>query len=119
MATIKKTANVTRLSQSSKLEATKAVRKKPSAAEKTAAQKNPKAAPGPSVPALRAGTKGDIVLGLLRQPEGATIAGMSKATGWQAHSVRGFLSGALKKKHGLKITSEKASDGERRYRVVG
>jgi hypothetical protein len=42
-----------------------------------------------------------------------------KATGWQAHSVRGFLSGALGKKMGLMVTSTKAEDGERRYSVKG
>ena len=41
-----------------------------------------------------------------------------KATGWQAHSVRGFLSGALGKKMGLTVTSTKAEDGERRYSVT-
>ena len=42
-----------------------------------------------------------------------------KATGWQAHSVRGFMSGALGKKMGLAVTSTKAEDGERRYSVKG
>ena len=41
-----------------------------------------------------------------------------KATGWQAHSVRGFLSGALGKKMGLTVTSTKAEDGERRYSIT-
>ena len=42
-----------------------------------------------------------------------------KATGWPAHSVRGFLSGTLGKKMGLTVTSTKAEDGERRYSVKG
>ena len=55
---------------------------------------------------------------LLRKKDGATIAQLAKATGWQNHSVRGFLSGTLKKKHGITVASEKASDGERRYRIA-
>jgi hypothetical protein len=54
---------------------------------------------------------------LLRRPEGATIEAMMAATGWQAHSVRGAMSGALKKKQGLAIASDK-SDAGRVYRIV-
>lgn len=53
---------------------------------------------------------------LLRRREGATIAEMVAATGWQAHSVRGALSGTLKKRMGLAVTSE-AAEGGRVYRV--
>jgi hypothetical protein len=63
-------------------------------------------------------TKGDAVVALLRKPTGATINDMTGATGWQPHSVRGFLSGALKKKQGLTIKSEKGEDGQRRYRIA-
>lgn len=62
------------------------------------------------------GGKLGIVVGLMRRPEGATIAQMSEATNWQAHSVRGALAGSLKKKHGLTIVSE-ADEGGRVYRV--
>nr|CUV15840.1 conserved protein of unknown function [Ralstonia solanacearum] len=55
---------------------------------------------------------------MLRHPEGATISEICKATGWQAHTVRGMFAGALKKKLGLTITSEKTSDGERVYRIA-
>lgn len=58
-----------------------------------------------------------IVLSLLRRPIGATIADLMSATGWQAHSVRGAMSGAVKKKLGIAIESEKV-DGARIYRVV-
>ena len=67
---------------------------------------------------FRAGTKGGTILGLLKRQGGATIADMTAATGWQAHSVRGFLSGSLKKKLGLTIASEKGDDGQRRYAVA-
>jgi hypothetical protein len=66
---------------------------------------------------FRDGSKGSTIVNLLKLKDGATIAEVTKATGWQAHSVRGFLSGALKKKAGLTIASEKGDDGERRYRI--
>jgi hypothetical protein len=65
-----------------------------------------------------AGTKGDAVVALLKKPTGATISEMTKTTGWQPHSVRGFLSGALKRKQGLTIKSLKGEDGQRRYRIA-
>ena len=54
----------------------------------------------------REGSKKARVLSLLSQPEGVTLKELMKATGWQAHSVRGFLSGSLSKKMGLQIRSE-------------
>jgi len=62
-------------------------------------------------------TKTQLCLDLLRQPAGASIEELQAATGWQAHSVRGFLAGAIKKKLGLTLRSEKLEDGCRRYRV--
>ena len=59
------------------------------------------------------------VLDLLKRSGGASLKELRKATGWQAHSVRGFLSGALGKKMGLTVTSTKADDEERRYSVKG
>jgi hypothetical protein len=66
----------------------------------------------------RKGSKQQICIELLKRPEGATIEQLQKATGWQAHSVRGFLAGTVKKKLGLSLASEKPEDGTRRYRIV-
>ena len=63
-------------------------------------------------------TKAKKIAGLLRRNNGATIAELVNATGWQAHSVRGFISGALGKKMGIKVESFKSESGERAYRVA-
>jgi hypothetical protein len=68
---------------------------------------------------VRQGSKTASILGLLQRSGGATMNQLTKATGWQKHSVRGFLSGALRKKMGLTVTSTKAEGGERRYSVKG
>jgi hypothetical protein len=69
--------------------------------------------------ATRPGTKTTKVLGLLGRSGGASLKELMKATGWKAHSVRGFLSGALGKKMGLAVASTKADGEERRYSVKG
>jgi hypothetical protein len=66
----------------------------------------------------REGSKKSVVLEMLRRPEGATLADIQAATGWQAHSVRGFLSGSIGKKMGLTIESLKTTEGARAYRVT-
>lgn len=63
-------------------------------------------------------SKRDVMLKLLRSNKGATVPQMQKATGWQPHSVRGFLSGTVKKGLGLTVKSEVGSDDERRYSVT-
>lgn len=62
-------------------------------------------------------SKSDRVLSLLRQTSGATLDELMKATRWQAHSVRGFLSGAVRKRKGLTVLSECDCAGTRRYRI--
>ena len=66
----------------------------------------------------REGTKQAKLIEMLRRPEGATIAQIVAATKWQQHTVRGAISGALKKKLGLAVTSEKVDGGERTYRIA-
>ena len=78
--------------------------------------KGRKAAAKPAV--TREGSKKAEVLGLLQRKGGATLAQIMKATGWQAHSVRGFISGALGKKMGLTVDSVRREDGERVYTLV-
>ena len=65
----------------------------------------------------RANSKQARVLALLRGPNGATIATVMRSTGWQPHTVRGFLAAVVRKKLALRLESEK-SDGERVYRIV-
>jgi hypothetical protein len=66
-------------------------------------------------PAARSGSKTAKILDLLRRPGGASARELLKATGWQPHSLRGFLSGTVGKKMGLALTSTKGEDGDRTY----
>jgi hypothetical protein len=59
-----------------------------------------------------------MVLELLRRKDGATIGEIAKATNWQNHSIRGFISGTITKKMGLTVESTKNEAGERTYRIV-
>jgi hypothetical protein len=63
-------------------------------------------------------TNKELVLGLLRRKGGATIAEIAKATGWQNHSIRGFISGTLTKKMRLSIESSKNEGEDRTYRIA-
>jgi hypothetical protein len=73
--------------------------------------------PTPAPPVGRTPSRQDLLLGLLRRQEGATIAQMAEATGWRSHSVRGALSGIIGKKLGLTVVSEKLPERGRVYRI--
>ena len=64
-------------------------------------------------------TKSASIIALLRRNNGATIAELTKATSWQAHSIRGFMSGTLKKKQGVLINSDQEEGKPRRYFIDG
>jgi hypothetical protein len=81
----------------------------------TPAKKAPKGAK--KAKGAREGSKTNQVLELLKRPGGVTAKELIKATGWQPHSVRGFLSGNIGKKMGLTVTSTKGEDGERSYSI--
>jgi hypothetical protein len=87
--------------------------KKAASAKK--APKSPKRAK--QATSARDGSKAGKVLDLLKRPDGVTAKELMKATGWQPHSIRGFLSGTVSKKMGLAVTSTKGEDGERTYSV--
>ncbi len=74
---------------------------------------------GTPPPAVRPGTKQAILIEMLSQPKGATLADLVTATGWQKHSVRGAISGTLKKKLGLAVTSAVVEARGRVYRISG
>ena len=96
----------------------------PSAALASATASTPSATAGPQKPrAKRAGagrghgartTKTEQIIAMLKKPSGASLKAIVRATGWQAHSVRGFISGKLGKTMGLKVKSVER-DGERVY----
>jgi hypothetical protein len=73
----------------------------------------------PQAPKLRNGTKQALMIAMLRRPEGATVEQIAEATGWRNHTVRGAMAGALKKKLGLAITSEKTEGAARTYHLCG
>ena len=77
------------------------------------AHKQPQTGAAPA----RKGSKTANVLELLQRPGGVTAKELMKATGWQPHSVRGFLSGTVGKKMGLTVVSSKGADGDRTYSV--
>ena len=69
----------------------------------------------PKVRSTREGSKTETILALMKREGGVTLKGIMDATSWQAHSVRGFISGTLGKKMGLTVVSTKAESGERTY----
>jgi hypothetical protein len=91
--------------------------RKPKAVKKTpAAEKSPKPTRGKAEPKAPRVTKQAQVIDALCRPEGATITEIMEMTGWQEHSVRGFISGAVKKKLGLTV-ERVTEDGRTTYRV--
>lgn len=72
-----------------------------------------------SLSVARPGTKQALLVDMLKRKSGATVAEVQDATGWQAHSVRGAISGAIKKKLGLTVVSEPVEGRGRVYRIVG
>jgi hypothetical protein len=78
-----------------------------------------KATPAKKAAKVREGSKTDQILELLKRPGGVTAKELMKVTGWQPHSVRGFLSGTVGKKMGLIVTSTKGEDGEGNYSIKG
>ena len=95
--------------RAAKLAASKRAAKKP-------VQPASKRASQPATEACQ-GSKKATILQLLRRPKGATLTEIAEATNWQNHSIRGFLSGSLRKKMGLTIESSKNQAGDRRYRI--
>ena len=81
------------------------------AAEQAAPEHAPKPQP-------RDGTKQATLIALLRRKDGADLDEIAEATGWQKHTIRGAISGALKKKLGLEVTSTKNGEGRRIYRIT-
>ncbi|MEP9390546.1 DUF3489 domain-containing protein [Mesorhizobium sp. KR9-304] len=99
------------------------VKPKPARRSKAKAPGNPVPVQEPTAPRAAAvghatASKSDIVVNKLRAAKGATIETLMTATGWQAHSVRGFLSGTVRKKLGLPLENEIGKDGQRRYRLA-
>ena len=74
--------------------------------------------PSDQQPATKRETKQDVIIGLLRRSNGATLDELMTATAWQAHSVRGFISATIKNRMRLSVLSERTASGERRYRLA-
>ena len=98
----------------------KSAKKRPSAsAAPVMAAKSPQHAAGdPKRKKVDLDSKQSRVIAMLQSPAGATIAAMMKATGWQQHSVRGFLAGVVRKRLKLELGSKRV-DGTRVYRIAG
>ena len=93
----------------------KTLKAKPAKTTRKAVKKTP--APITTGTQPRSGTKQALLIEMLSRDSGATIADIVAATSWQPHTIRGAMAGALKKKLGLTITSEKVEGRGRVYRV--
>ncbi len=71
-----------------------------------------------TLPTIRPGTKLATIIDAMRHPGGTTIAQMMAGTGWQAHTVRGAISGMVRKRLGYEVVTEKGADGQRAYRIA-
>ena len=71
-----------------------------------------------AAPSSQRTSKAEVLIRKLKSARGLTIDAMTGFTGWQAHSVRGFLSASVKKKLGHNLTSEIGNDGVRHYRIL-
>jgi len=114
--------------ESKEPKATKKAKRAPQGTKgaKTKGRSTKKASPARKAPkgakkakSAREGSKTDLVLGLLKRAGGVTAQELMDATGWQPHSVRGFLSGTIRKKMGLDLKSSKGEDGMRSYSIKG
>jgi hypothetical protein len=93
------------------------VAKRPAHAAPTKAKPASKATSTKQTAPARPGSKTARILDLLKRPGGVTLKELIKVTGWQAHTVRGFLSGTIGKKMGTPVESSKRPDGGRSYRI--
>ena len=100
--------------QSSSTKAQPKQRRRRAERKPSGAKPNGKTSPA----AARPGTKQALLIDLLKRKKGATIEEIVKATGWQPHSIRGAISGTLKKKLGLVVTSERIGDRGRVYQIA-
>ncbi len=103
--------------------ATAAAKRKPAASKRPAAPKSPKTKP-PRIAKQQSAARPEVALpkkdqliALLKSASGTTIDAMTHQTGWQAHTVRGVISGVLRKKLGLNVICEKADQGNR-YKIT-
>lgn len=114
-AASKKAASQKKVAPKASKDAKKATKQAKAAPKKQAKEKAAKVKEA-KVP--REFSKKNIVLDLLRRPKGTTMAEIAKATDWQNHSIRGFISGNLTKKMGLTVESTKNEAGERTYKIA-
>ena len=96
----------------------KSIKKRSTAQSKTTRPKASRPSKASTPPTARGGTKQSAAIAMLCSPRGTTIDGLMKATGWQQHSVRGFLAGVVRKRLRLNLGSSLV-DGQRVYRVTG